>query len=273
MRKLIIIAVFMASAAGGGYAHEMPEAVQRFLDNYTIDSTARWGPLHFRGGIAALLPDSIRTEDLRLIVLQEHWFRRDISFNDYSDTVTLRELIEPGFLWRVLVMAHGEPIYELWLNSRTGKPIIQQSNVASRRHPIWGPLLRVYSELTDTNSALIITNPVLIIHDELSISYPFFYFELLGPRKIYYTDGRGLNTAFDSLFTRSIEDLDDSKILIRYLKEREINERANRIERNAPHENIQNIERNENSEIRIESPAIFIEGNLMRDFPPAKNNQ
>jgi hypothetical protein len=67
--------------------------------------------------------------------------------------------------------------------------------------------------------------------------------------------------------------LDDSKILIRYLKEREVSERAGGTEGFMPLRSTQSIERDENSERRIESPAIFIEGNLMRDFPPAGGNQ
>jgi hypothetical protein len=222
--------------------------------------------LHFRGWSAALLPDSIQIKDLRLKVLQEHWFKRNISFNDYPDTVALSELIEPGFLWRVLVMAHGEPLYEFWLNSRTGKPIIQQSNIVTRQHPIWVSLLEAYPEPTEIN-------PTLIVYSGPRRQYFFLYFKQLGPRKIHYSSRSEFNLTFDSLFTASIGTLDDSKILIRYLKEREISERTGGTEEFMPQGDTQSIERTENSDRQIERPAIFIEGNLMRDFPPAKSNQ
>jgi hypothetical protein len=268
MRKLIVAAVFVASVAGGGYAQEMSVEIQRFLDNYTIDSTADWGPLHLR----RYIPDSVRIEDLRFRTLQPYVFKRGISFNDYPDTVALSELIEPGIVWRVLVMAHGEPIYELHLVNRAGGLRVQQANIAHRQHIIWGPLLEAYPEPTDIN-------PVLFVYyNELGGREHFFlYFEQLGPRKIHYSSGAELNPTFDSLFTASIGSLDDSRILIRYLKEREINERANAAQGIAPHGDVQNIERNENTGTWQTHEAIRTEGMLERKhletLSPTGSNQ
>jgi hypothetical protein len=258
MRKLVVVAFFVAAGmAGGGYAHEMPAKVQEFLDNYTKDSTvARWGgALYLRK--KGIIPDSVPIKDLRLKVLQEHWFRGDISFNDYPDTVALSELIEPGYLWRILIMAHGEPLYELQLSSKTGEPRIQRSNIATRRHLIWGPLLKAYPEPTDIK-------PILIVHSELPISYPFLYFEQFGPRKIYYAGTQRFNPKLVSLFTASIDTLDDSRKLVKYLKEYEIY-KANEQER-MKLEKTKDTDGNENNRpAEFGAPAFDLDGQLHKD--------
>ncbi|MDR3011988.1 MAG: hypothetical protein LBU70_02110 [Chitinispirillales bacterium] len=217
MRKLMVLAAFVAGmAAGGGYAQEMPVEIRRFLENYPRDTT-NWGPLTFkeRGSI----PDSVQMGDLRFRVLQVHRFKRNISLGDYPDTVALSEVIEPSGFWRILITAHNKPFYELRLDNRTGEPRITEGSFSAGSDPrcnLWRPLLEIYPESAGIN-------PVLVtVACEISPrgSHRFLYFKQLGPRKIYYSSMRGVSNTLDSLFSASIETLDDSRILMEYLKKR-----------------------------------------------------
>jgi len=217
MRKFVAAAVFlMAGVVCSGYAQQdLPIEIRNFLENYVKDSTFRWGPLKM--GVTS---DSVQIKDIQLRTLQIYNLK-NLSLNEYPDTVALSEIIAPNGLWRVLVMTHNKPLYELTLDNRTGKPkVIRSTGVFpsdSKGGSVWGPLLRAYPESTGINPVLFVT------HCEGDKSISFLYFKQKGPRKIYYCNRRGYNRSMDLLFTASIETLDDSKKLIEYLKKRDIN--------------------------------------------------
>jgi hypothetical protein len=220
MRKLMIFALFAVGlAAFGGYAQEMPEEIKAFLDNYTKDSTAKWGPLKYKRW--GTIPSSVQIKDLRFRTLQIYNFKRDVPLNKYSDTVTLSEVIAPNGFWRVLVMAHNKPLYELTIDNRNRKPIVTEAAVPAPigsdfgSSTLWDPLLKKYLESTGINPILVGTSSLT---NGSFGQYQFLYFKQLGPRKIYYANRRGYNPTLDSLFTASIETLDDSKKLVNWKK-------------------------------------------------------
>jgi hypothetical protein len=213
----MVLAAFVAGmAAGGGYAQEMPVEIRRFLENYP-NSTGSFNPQSFRE--MGVIPASAQMSDLRFRTLQAHVFKQDISLDDYPDTVVLSEVIEPSGFWRVLVMVHDKPFYTLRLDNRTGEPRIIEatSNAGAEiRSNLWIPLLEKYPESTGINPILVTVGCDVNIRRV----HEFLYFKQLGPRKVYYGSVRGFDNPLDPLFSTSIETLDDSRILIRYLKKR-----------------------------------------------------
>jgi hypothetical protein len=215
----MIFAIFAVSlAAFGGYAQEMPEEIKAFLENYTKDSTEkRWGPL--RRKEEGVIPATAPIRDLRFRVLQVYYFRK-ASLQEHPDDIALSEVIEPSGFWRIVVMAHNQPRYELTLDNRTGKPKIIRttlfayaSDSSINSGSTWGPLLKTYPESTGINPVL-----VEVSGDVSGKGYSFLYFKQLGSRKIFYGNRRGYNPTFDSLFTASIETLDDSNKLVNWKK-------------------------------------------------------
>jgi len=226
MPNLIVVTIFVVSvAAGWGYAQEMPPEVKAFLDNYTTDSTAQWGPLRFKKEGA--IPDSIPIKDLRLRVLQEYVFRNDINLDAYPNTVALSEVIAPSDRWRVAVTAHDKAFCEFILAYINGKPRVVRSTSGRAdmsRHSTWGPLLKAYPESTGINPVSV----VLYRFCCSPIERYFLYFKQLGPRKIYYCNKGHFSSELDSLFPSSIETLDDSKKLMKYKKEIDIKYKTER---------------------------------------------
>jgi hypothetical protein len=279
----MIFALFAVSlAAFGGYAQEMPEEIKAFLDNYIKDSTEkRWGPLVYKK--EGIIPKSIPITDLKFRTLQVYNFKGDISLNEYPDDVALSEVIVPNGFWRVLVMAHDKPFYELMIDNRTGKPIIVEvavfapiivgSDFKSNR---WGPLLKAYPESARINPMLLGTTSW---RNGFLESHHFLYFKQLGSRKVYYCNQRGHNRLLDSLFTASIEKLDDSKKLINW-KKRDIieskvilDEERKKLEKTKGANNDESIEQK-----GFSAPPIYMRGRL-RDvdttdlFPVGGGNQ
>jgi hypothetical protein len=216
----MVLAAFVAGmAAGGGYAQEMPVEIRRFLEDYP-NSTESFSPQSFRE--MRVIPASAQMSDLRFRTLQMYRFKQNISLDDYPDTVAFSEVVEPSGFWRVLVMVHDKPFYILRLDNRTGEPRIIEAasnGGAEIRDELWTPLLEKYPESTGINPILVTVGcdvNIRRIHE-------FLYFRQLGPRKVYYGSVRnipGFDNPLDPLFSTSIETLDDSKILIGYLKKR-----------------------------------------------------
>ncbi len=237
MRKSLIftlITVAMTAGLGLGYAQEMPPEVKAFLDNYTTDSTAPMGPLYAKS--RGYFDDSTPIKDLRWRAIQVY-NPKDISIDEYPDTVALSEIIEPIPFWHVFIMAYGKPLYKLELSNKDGQPkfitvwLPPSSPGVEFKNDVWVPLLKAYSVSTGIN-------PISI--EVLSVTYEameamqspvrmyggfvidrFFYFKQKGPRKIYYI-GSNSTGRTDSLrravFTASLETLDDSKNLVKLWK-------------------------------------------------------
>jgi|TergutMp193P3_1026864.scaffolds.fasta_scaffold04078_5 hypothetical protein len=220
MRKIMILALFVVSAAGWGQAQEMPPEIKRFLDNYTKDSTAHRGPLYYKS--MGAINDSVQIKDLKMRTIQEYTIK-DISLNEYPDTVALSEIIKSGNMWRVLIMAHNKPLYELMLSNTEGKPRFVRGAFpyppdSDFKSKIWEPLLKVYPESTGIN-------PVLVSRWNGSSMDRFLYFKEKGPRKIYFLPDR--NDTLNLMFTTTMETLDDSRKLIEYWKKEELNKDKN----------------------------------------------
>jgi len=204
--------------ASGGYAQEMPKEVTRFLDNYFKDSTVQWGPLYAKK--KDRFNDSVKIKDLRMRVL-EVYVHKHIFLNDYPDTVSFSEFIEPSGSWLVLIMAHNKPLYQLELINTTGGPeFVGMAYLESgtKFREMWELLLKYYPASTGIN-------PVLFApYGGMSSSRSFLYFKQLGSRKIYYRRSHYENDPLEELFPASIETLDDSKKLIEYWKKQGLNE-------------------------------------------------
>jgi hypothetical protein len=224
MRKVIAVAVFlMVGVIGSGYAQEIPEEVIRALDNYLKDSTAVLGPLqHRRRGT---IPADVQIKDLRFRVLKTYNFK-NISLRDYPDTVALSEVIEPTGWWHVLVMAHNKPLYEFSLDHelRATNMAIPAPIGSEFKCKMWIPLLEKYPESAG------ITPVIVGFYDHtINRSLSFLYFEQLGSRKIYHCTRGSYDPRIDSLFTGTIENLDDSRILVEYLKKHDIVKEGERL--------------------------------------------
>jgi hypothetical protein len=261
MQRLVALMLFVVGAAGWGHAQEMPPDVKKFLDNYTKDSTARFGPLHTKGRYFA---DSIQIEDLRLRAVEVYTIKQNISIDAYPDTVAFSEIIRPSGFWRVLVTAHDKPLYELLMIVETTWPRFVQGSIpvplySNLRDPMWEPLLEAYPVSTGIN-------PVYVITDIFFLGGRgdyFLYFKQKGPRKIYYIRQGFRNDQLEELFPASIsiKTLDDSKKLIRYLKEHGIskNNRLNANERMWQESAKKGTDTNENIEPRSGKTGYFIQ--------------
>jgi len=235
MRRSLIfalIAVAMAAGLGLGYAQEMPPEVKAFLDNYTTDSTAPMGPLYAKS--RGYFDDSTPIKDLRWRAIQVYNLK-DISIDEYPDTVALSEIIEPIPFWHVFIMAYGKPLYKLELSNKEGQPkfitvwLPPSSPGAEFKNDVWVPMLKAYPASTGINPVFIeVYFSEYKNSRESRIMYGgggdvdrFFYFKQKGLRKVYYI-GSYTRERTDSLkravFTASLETLDDSKNLVKLWK-------------------------------------------------------
>ena len=225
MRRLVILACLVVGMAGAGDAREMPAEVRRVLDNYTKDSTVRLGLLHVKRG--GLIDESIQLKDLRLRAIEVYWVKRDIPIDAYPDTIAFSEIIEPIGFWRVLVMAHNKPLYELVLRVEATGPRFFSASYPARgssfRCPMWEPLLKAYPEPTEINPIFVTTAPLRLGY--FSEGDHFLYFEQKGPRKIYYIqyESDEEEDRLTRILPGSMETLNDSRKLMEHWKKRGIN--------------------------------------------------
>ncbi len=216
-----------------GYAQEMPPEVKAFLDNYTTDSTAPMGPLYAKS--KGYFDDSTPIKDLKWRAIQVYNLK-DISIDEYPDTVALSEIIEPIPFWHVFIMAYGKPLYKLRLiTNKDGPPKIFNDRLpltnprVEFRDSVWVPLLKAYPASTGINPVFVEV-PFAMFGYKISSRMGYggknmdqvFYFKQKGPRKIYYIGSDGgsekNDTVGKTLFTASLETLDDSKNLVKRWK-------------------------------------------------------
>jgi hypothetical protein len=217
MRKFTFWILFVIGVAGSGYAQNMPKKVKRFLDNYTNDSMGYMGPLHARE--RGRLGDSVKIKDLKVEKVVEIYQFKHIFLNAYPDTVPFFEIIEPTGYWFVLITAHGKPLYELVLDNTQEEPVfIVMSSLPPGGGFMWKPLLDSYTESMG--------KPVYFSRFGFLFGHRehFLYFKQKGPRKIFYIGNGVGGDPLRPLFSESINDLDDSKLLIEYWKKQGINE-------------------------------------------------
>jgi len=218
-----MVVVFVAvSIVSVGYSYEMPDDVKRFLDNYVKDSMAN-DERFLRFKKEGIVPKSVKIKDLRLRALQVYDFNPNIFLDEYPDTVALSEIIRPTNIWRVLVMAHNKPLYQLLLERRDGKLRFTSSSFPSPgsayKNPMWISLLETYPESTGINPVFVSTD--LVFLPSFGRGYRFLYFQQKGPRKVHYIK-RGETDPLSTLFTGSMENLDDSRIFIEYCRKKGI---------------------------------------------------
>ena len=202
-------------------AQELPVEVRRFLENYTKDSTAQWGPIDARSA-GRFSSESVRIKDLRVGRVIEIYQLRHTFLDKYPDTVPFSEIIESTKHWLVLITAYNQPLYELLLRNPGGKPEffgMRSLPIGSRRREMWDLLLKGYPEATKIN-------PIFFSRFGFTVGSreAIFYFPQKGPRKIYFIGPRFDEDPLNTLLSNSINVLDDSKILIEYWKKLGLNE-------------------------------------------------
>jgi hypothetical protein len=122
---------------------------------------------------------------------------------------------------------------------------------------MWNSVLKAYPESAGIN-------PVIVSRWNGSSMDSFLYFKQKGPRKIFFF--HGWNDTLNSMFTASIETLDDSKKLIEYWKKKELNKDKNMDERMGL-EKAKSIGSNEKVEPKAGShPPIYSPGTLKKSF-------
>jgi len=216
----MVVAFLVIGMVSAGYGYELEADVKRFLDNYVKDSTAKWGPLEYKR--RGIIPDSIQIKELRLRALQVYCVKYGISFDKHPDTIAFSEIIGPTNRWRVLVMAHNKPLYELLLEKKDGKLEFGGASFpspgSSYRNLMWISLLESYPESTGINPVFVTTE--LLPETGFHRGDRFLYFPQKGPRSVHYIK-RGYAQKTDTLatlFTGSIENLDDSRKYVEYRK-------------------------------------------------------
>ena len=205
-----------------GYARDdVPKEIMDFLENQ-IDQ------YNIRGLLSAKesgqVHDSVQIKDLKIERIIQIYKLKHIFLDSYIDTVSFSEIIEPSGKWFVLITANNKPIYDLYLDNSKGEPKyvgMGHLNPNSTYRNMWNLLLKTYPESTGIN-------PVLFSQYG---SFPFekedrfLYFKQKGPRKIFSLRfGRRSGNPLDTLFTGSIETLDDSKKLMEHWKRKGLNE-------------------------------------------------
>ena len=229
MRRLVAVVFCVVSMAGLGYAQhgvlkEIPKEtraaeVKIFLDNYSKDSTAKYGPLYAKR--AGHFNDSVKIRDLKTRTIEIYDFKHTF-LEAHPDTIPFSELIQPSGYWFVMVMAHNKPLYQLALRNLTGEPEfvgMVYLGPNSKSSKMWELLLETYPESSGINPVFFSPYGWAFGSKER-----FLYFEQKGPRKIYYLRTGRLSDPLAELFPSSIKTLDDSKKLVEYWKKRGLNE-------------------------------------------------
>jgi len=207
MRKFIVFVLFVVAIVSTGYGQGIPKEIKMFVENHIKDSTTRYGVSRAR----RMIP-SIHAEDLSVRILEMYKFKH-VFLDVYPDTVDLSEIIKPSGYWRILVMAHNKPLYELYLDNSKGIPeFVGMASLPSNGSPIWDPLLKDYPESAGINPVLFSRSGIPFIPEE-----SFFYFKQKGPRKIRYL-GRG------RFVEPLLKNIDDSRQLMGHWKKQGLNE-------------------------------------------------
>jgi len=206
-----------ASAIDRGYPMGTPVEIMDFLDDYVKDSTVNYlgGALAARN--SGRLGDSVKIKDLKVERILQMYRLKDVSLNDYPDTVSFSEIIQPVGYWYVLITAHNKPLYQLVLDNTKERPEFIMSSSGYNKE-LWEPLLKYYPKQTEIN-------PIFFARVNFLSSFRegFLYFEQKGPRKVHYLKPGFVNDTLSVLFPNPITALDDSKKLIRYWKDKGLN--------------------------------------------------
>jgi hypothetical protein len=200
---------------------DMPKEVSRIVDNYLKDSTAHFGPLSAQKS-GYFSRDSVQIKDLRVERVLRHYKIKHIFLDAYPDTVPLSEIIEPSGIWTILITAHNKPLYEISLDETKEKPtLISMGGPVGGSYfgDMWEALIKTYPKSTGINPVFFSQSGWIFFGPEER----FLYFKQKGPRKIYYIKtGRG--GELSELLPGSMEELDDSKVLMEYWKKQGLNE-------------------------------------------------
>jgi hypothetical protein len=210
----------MVGMAGGGYAQQMPVEVKNFMENYLKSSKAELTLSHSKSRRDSTdWIQTVQVEDLRVGRVLEMYRTKETSLETYPDTVPFSEIIYSSRQWRVLIMAHNKPLYEITVDDWDGE-IKDLMISGGYNKDLWDPLLEIYPESTGIN-------PVLVTTDSMSWGFTdtgnwFLYFKQKGPRKVYYVKRHGSkwarNAELEALFPGSIRTLDDSRKFVRHKK-------------------------------------------------------
>jgi hypothetical protein len=219
MQKLTVVVFLVVGMMGGGYAQKMPVEVRDFMEGYFKSPRAENALSSIKSN--SLLPDWVQTvqvEDLRVGRVLEVYYIEEISLETYPDTVSFSEIIRPYGQWRVLIMAHNKPLYQITVVNWDDGEIKFFMRSDTYDKGLWDPLLEAYPESTGIN-------PVLVTTDNTPLGFGnrgdwFLYFKQKGPRKVHYVrrERARPNVELETLFSSSIRTLDDSREFVRHKK-------------------------------------------------------
>jgi hypothetical protein len=222
MQKLTVVVFLVIGMAGGGYAQQMPVEVKNFMEGYFKSSRAKNSLLRIKSkNPSSDWVQTVQVEDLRVGRVLEVYRTKDITLEAYPDTVPLSEIIESYGQWRILIMAHNKPLYQIVVVNWDDGEIKFLMGGSTYDKDLWGPLLETYPESTGINPILVTTNT-----DKTPLGFGddgdwFLYFKQKGPRKVHYIRRKGgarRNAELEAHFSSSIRTLDDSREFVRYKK-------------------------------------------------------
>jgi len=205
MTKLLAFAIIVIlNMTSGGYSQEVPAGIIELMENYTKDSTFKFGLSYAKKWLH--LNDSIQLKDLKIgRPVQEFRVKYPV-LDTCSDTASFNKIIEAKDHWHMPVMVGDQALYELELTKTDGKwRFFSMGDLPTDN--MWTQLQNAYPESSGIN-------PVLVV-DGIS---EFFYFKQKGIRKIYYIRPGYQNDSLERVLPGSINSLNDSKELIKHWK-------------------------------------------------------
>ncbi|MBN1308444.1 MAG: hypothetical protein JXA18_11035 [Chitinispirillaceae bacterium] len=199
MKKVIFIGVLLAGAV---YAQEIPEGVQRIMNDYKKDTI---GILSFNTAQKTFKFDSsITISDIEIGVPYEEYILVKESLLKLPDTVPVQSVIAPCGVWQIPIRAKGKYIYFVRVSNSGGT-----WKFAGMGEPLadWQKIREAWPESSGNN-------PIFISKGRRC----FLHFPNQGGHNLFYLSYSYPDDSLALITSREFGKLDDSRIIFNYLK-------------------------------------------------------
>lgn len=188
----------------------MPKEVQKIIDNYKNDSTSVFGFLSAKEWLAN--SESVFASDIEVgVPIQEYSINYE-KLDNSSDSLPVQDLITPTDHWLFPIRANGLYLYELIICKADNLWQICGRHEL-KENSMWEQLEKAGLESKYKNLILIISGDSKFIH--YSQKGPHHLFHI---KSKYETDSLEIIASKKTISSNANEPLDDSKVFIKYLK-------------------------------------------------------
>ncbi len=234
MRKHLLCLILAAGMAGPSHAREVPEGVQRMIDTLLTDSMTDCGLAYTKRVLH--LDSGLQLSDIEAGVPLEKYIFRYAALDTCDVNAPVQELIEPANVWLVPIRTRTKERYLYYVEVYKKGDVWKRIGMGEGDRGIWQRLRKAYPESTGVN-------PILVSY----CGQDFLHFPQKGVRNLFSvqhlrmnrkeTSSREKGTPYANM-SYSLDTLDDSRPVVRYLKRQWTESRQKREEIYRKHPNL-----------------------------------